>query len=490
MYIAKGAEEEKFEPHFTYQGFRYVKISGLTQPPQLADFEGIVLHTDMEKVTEFETSNPLINQLHHNVEWSQRGNFFDVPTDCPQRDDRLGWTGDAQMFIGTATQIMNVQLFFKKWLQDLSLDQNVNGAVPLVIPDAFGKRSDFDLHTSGGWGDAAIICPWVHYLHYGDVSILKEQYDSMKKYIDYIRSQGENEYLWDTGYHLGDWLALDTKPDVYEGGTDKHFIATAYYAYSTSLLRRIAETLDETTDAKFCAELHGNIVQAFQNEFVTPNGRLISNTQTAHILVLLFELVKDDVKEKVFNRLIELLKENKNHLTTGFLGTTYLNLILSKFNRHDLACKLLFYEDYPSWLYQVKKGATTIWEHWDGVKEDGTLWNDSMNSYNHYAYGSIVEWIYRYIIGLEMDETKPAYKHFYVQPHFDSNLEWIRVKRETAYGEIKIEWRVENEQAFLKISVPPNTSTTLRIDETNWKAEHNIEKDVGSGDYKFTFVKI
>ncbi|MBG9713937.1 alpha-L-rhamnosidase [Bacillus cereus] len=490
VHIAKGEAEEKFEPHFTYQGFRYVKISGLTQPSQIADFEGIVLHTDMEKVTEFETSNPLINQLHHNVEWSQRGNFFDVPTDCPQRDDRLGWTGDAQMFIGTATQIMNVQSFFKKWLQDLSLDQNVNGAVPLVIPDAFGKRADFDLDTSGGWGDAAIICPWGHYLHYGDVSILKEQYDSMKKYIDYIRSQGENEYLWDTGYHLGDWLALDTKPNVYEGGTDNHFIATAFYAYSTSLVQKIAEILGEKTDAKFYKKLHGNIVQAFQNEFVTPNGRLISNTQTAHILVLLFELVNDNRKEKVFNRLIELLKENKNHLTTGFIGTPYLNLILSKFKRHDLACKLLFHEDYPSWLYQVKKGATTIWEHWDGVKEDGTLWNDNMNSYNHYAYGSIVEWVYRYIIGLEVDETNPAYKHFYVQPHFDSNLEWIKVKRETAYGEIKIEGRVEKEQAFLHVSVPPNANATLRIDDTNWKAEHNLEKDFGSGDYKFTFCKI
>lgn len=489
VYIAKGEEEETFEPHFTYQGFRYVKISGLTQPPQIADFEGIVLHTDMEKTTEFETSNPLINQLHHNVEWSQKGNFFDVPTDCPQRDDRLGWTGDAQMFIGTATQIMNVQLFFKKWLQDLSLDQSKNGAVPLVIPDAFGKRADFDLDTSGGWGDAAIICPWVHYLHYGDVSILKEQYDRMKKYIDYIRSKGKNEYLWDTGYHLGDWLALDTKPDVYEGGTDKYFIATAFYAYSTSLLRRIAEILGESTDATFYKELHVNIVQAFRNEFVTPNGRLISNTQTAHILVLLFELVKDDVKEKVFNRLIELLKESQNHLTTGFIGTPYLNLILSKFNRHDLACKLLFHEDYPSWLYQVKKGATTIWEHWDGVKEDGTLWNDSMNSYNHYAYGSIVEWIYRYIVGLEVNETKPAYKHFYIQPHFDSNLEWVKVKRETAYGEIMIQWCVEKEQAFLHVSVPPNTSATLRMDETSWKSEHNIERDLGSGDYKFTFCK-
>ncbi|MGE6598093.1 family 78 glycoside hydrolase catalytic domain [Bacillus proteolyticus] len=489
VYIAKGEAEEKFEPHFTYQGFRYVKISGLTQPPQITDFEGIVLHTDMEKATEFETSNPLINQLHHNVEWSQRGNFFDVPTDCPQRDDRLGWTGDAQMFIGTATQIMNVQSFFKKWLQDLSLDQNVNGAVPLVIPDAFGKRADFDLDTSGGWGDAAIICPWVHYLHYGDLSILKEQYDSMKKYIDYIRSQGDNEYTWDTGYHLGDWLALDTKPDVYEGGTDKYFIATAFYAYSTSLLQRIAGILGENTDARFYEELHANIVQAFQNEFVTPNGRLISDTQTAHVLVLLLELINDNVKEKVFNRLIVLLKENKNHLTTGFIGTPYLNLILSKFNRHDLACKLLFHEDYPSWLYQVKKGATTIWEHWDGVKEDGTLWKDSMNSYNHYAYGSIVEWIYRYIVGLEVNETKPAYKHFYIQPHFDSNLEWINIKRETAYGEIKIDWRVEHEQAILNVSVPANTTATLRIQEAEWETRDRIEKELGSGDYEFTFCK-
>lgn len=311
----------------------------------------------------------------------------------------------------------------------------------------------------------------------------------MKKYIDYIRSQGENEYLWDTGYHLGDWLALDTKPDVYEGGTDKHFIATAYYAYSTSLLRKVAEILGEKTDATFYKELHANIVQAFQNEFVTPNGRLISNTQTAHILVLLFELVKDDVKEKVFNRLIELLKESNNHLTTGFIGTPYLNLILSNFNRHDLACKLLFYEDYPSWLYQVKQGATTIWEHWDGVKEDGTLWNDSMNSYNHYAYGSIVEWVYRYIVGLEVDETKPAYKHFYIQPHFNSNLDWVCIKRETAYGEIKIDWRVEHGQAVLNVDVPTNTSATLRIVEDDWKASDMPEMKLGSGAYEFRFCK-
>lgn len=489
VYIAKGEEIETFEPHFTFQGFRYVKISGLTHRPAIEDFEGIVLHTDMKSATQFETSNLLINKLHHNVEWGQRGNFLDVPTDCPQRDDRLGWTGDAQVFIGTATQIMDVQLFFEKWLEDLLLDQNKNGAVPLVVPDVFGKREDFNLDTSGGWGDAAIICPWVHYLHYGDVAILENQYESMKKYIDYIRVQGENEYIWDTGYHLGDWLALDTKEGIYEGGTDKHFIATAFYAYSTSILRQIAAILRKREDEQFYENLHTNIVKAFQDEFVTQNGRLTSDTQTAHVLVLMFDLVNDKIKKRVLKRLIELLKENKYHLTTGFIGTPYLNLVLSKFNRHDLACQLLFQEDYPSWLYQVKKGATTIWEHWDGIKEDGTLWSDNMNSYNHYAYGSIAEWIYRYVVGLEVDVMKPAYKHFYMQPHFNSKLEWIKVRRETAYGEIKIEWRVEDEQAILNVSVPTNTTATLRIGENQWRPLHTLEEKLGSGDYEFRFCK-
>lgn len=490
VYIAKGEEEETFEPHFTYQGFRYVKVSELFQPPKPEDFEGIVVHSDMHMATEFESSHPLLNQLHHNVEWSQRGNFFDVPTDCPQRDDRLGWTGDAQVFIGTAAHFMDVNLFFAKWMKDLVIEQHENGAVPVTVPDIFSKWDNFNWETSAGWGDAVVIIPWVHYLHYGDVSILKASYASMRKYIDYIRGQGDNEYIWDTGYHLGDWLALDAKPGSYDGSTDKSFIATAYYAYSTSLLQRIAIILGEDEDAQFYKSLHANIVQALQDEFVTPNGRLASDTQTAHVLVLMFDLADERVKARALKRLVELLKEEKDHLTTGFIGTAYLNLVLSHWGHHELACKLLFQEDYPSWLYQVKKGATTVWEHWDGIKEDGSLWSDSMNSYNHYAYGSIIEWVYRHVVGLELDEEQPAYKHFYIQPRFGHGLDWLRVKRETAYGEIAIAWKLEHDIAELTVSIPANTNATLRIDDQMWKPVESYGTTLGSGTYRLQYRRL
>lgn len=490
VYIAKGEEAETFEPHFTYQGFRYVKVSGLFQPPKLEDFEGVVLHSDMPVATAFETSNPLLNQLHHNVEWSQRGNFFDVPTDCPQRDDRLGWTGDAQVFIGTGAHLMDVNLFFVKWFKDVRLEQHENGAVPVTVPDIFSKWEDFDWDTSAGWGDAVVIIPWVHYLHYGDKSILKQNYHSMKRYIDYIREQGDNEYVWDTGYHLGDWLALDAKPDTYDGSTDKSFIATAYYAYSTSLLQRIAVILGEVEDAQYYSSLHGHILQALQDEFITPNGRLASDTQTAHVLVLMFNLAGERVRERAVKRLVELLKQEKDHLTTGFLGTPYLNHVLSQWGHHELACKLLFQEDYPSWFYPIKKGATTIWEHWDGIKEDGSLWSDSMNSYNHYAYGSIIEWVYRYVVGLEIDEEQPAYKHFYLQPHFGYGLDWLRVKRETAYGEIAIGWKLEDGMAELTVSIPANTTATLRIDNQLWEPVEDYEATLGSGTHRLQYRQV
>lgn len=490
VYIAKGEERETFEPHFTYQGFRYVKISGLCHPPKLEDFEGIVLHSDMRTAVQFETSNPLLNQLHHNVEWSMRGNFLDIPTDCPQRDDRLGWTGDASLFIGTAAHMMDVNLFFAKWLKDMALEQRENGAIPVTVPDAFGKQDSFDWDTSAGWGDAVIIIPWIHYLYYGDRSILESQYESMTRYITYIRKQGNNEYLWDTGYHLGDWLALDAKSGSYDGRTDKHLIATAYYAYSTSLLQRIASILGKEEDAQYYKMLHGRILHAFQEEFITPNGRLASDTQTAHVLVLMFQLAHDQAKMRSQRRLLELLEEEKYYLTTGFIGTRYLNLVLSGIDHHEIACMLLFQEDCPSWLYQVQKGATTVWEHWDGIKEDGSLWSDGMNSYNHYAYGAIMEWVYRYVAGLELDEEQPAYKHFYVQPRFGYGLDWVRLHRETAYGEILIEWRLDNDTAVLKVNVPVNTTATLRIDSRQWIAAEQYEATLGSGMHQLEYRNI
>lgn len=372
-YTLKGGEQETYEPHFTFQGFRYVKLSGFSADLQLEDFTGIVMHSNMERTGDFQCSDPLVNQLHHNILWGQKGNFLDVPTDCPQRDERLGWTGDAQMFVRTASYLMNTAPFFTKWLRDLKADQTPEGGIPFFIPELrAAPPGDGDTnHSSAAWGDAATICPWTIYEMYGDKRLLAEQYESMKQWISYIYAQGSNPYLWNTGFHFGDWLALDSKPDSYVGATDRDYVATAFYAYSVSLTLKAAIALEKSEDVDYYSELHAKIIKAFSDEFITPAGRLSVSTQTAQILALRFDLVEGVAKERAIQKLTELLAEAKDHLTTGFVGTPYLNPVLSEIGNNELAYKLLFQKDYPSWLYQVTKGATTIWEHWDGIKEDG-----------------------------------------------------------------------------------------------------------------------
>jgi alpha-L-rhamnosidase len=512
-YICKGDPNgETFEPHFSFQGFRYVKLEGYDDI-SLDSFTGIVLHSDMEQTGSFRCSNTKINQLQHNIEWGLKGNFLDVPTDCPQRDERLGWTGDAQMFIRTAAYLRNVAPFFTKWLKDLQAEQLEDGGIPFVIPDVLSNKvqnTGFNLnndHSSSAWGDAAVICPWVIYLSYGDKRILEEQYESMKAWVEYIRHQGESEFLWNSGFHFGDWLALDSKPDSYVGATDKDFIATAFYGYSTLLLAKTAEVIGNKSDADIYQKLYGKIVCAFQNEFVTPSGRLAVQTQTAHVLVLMFDLASGKTKERIVQRLAELIKEANYHLTTGFVGTPYLNIVLSENGLHDLACKLLLQTDYPSWLYQVTKGATTIWEHWDGIKEDGSFWSEEMNSFNHYAYGSIGEWLYRVIAGINLDETQPGYKHIHIHPKPGADLEWIEAKLQTIYGEIASSWRLEGDRMDVSVTIPPNTTATvtlpfsanLDIDEIVKDAphsdgvldvtqtDHGVSLFLGSGNYQFSY---
>lgn len=512
-YISKGGPNgEQFQPHFTFQGFRYVKLEGFNEDEiNLENFTGVVLHSDMEETGSFQCSNPLINQLQHNIEWGLKGNFLDVPTDCPQRDERLGWTGDAQMFIQSAAFLRNVAPFFTKWLKDLEVDQLEDGGVPFVIPDVLSNKKQntgYDLnsdHSSSAWGDAAVICPWTIYLNYGDKRILEEQYESMRAWIEYIRSQGENEYLWNTGFHFGDWLALDSKPDSYVGATDRDFIATAFYAYSTSILAKTASIIGRGEDSAFYQDLYRNIVHAFQHEFVTPSGRLAVQTQTAHVLALHFELVSGQTKKRTVQRLSELLKESDYHLTTGFVGTPYLNFVLSGNGLHDLAGKLVLQTDYPSWLYQVTKGATTIWEHWDGLKEDGSFWSDEMNSFNHYAYGSIGDWLYRVIAGINPDENHPGYKHFRIAPKPGAQLEWAEAKLHTLYGMVVSSWYMEEDRIEFDVIIPSNTSATVLLPLTSSKGldgetfqliegvksvtptDEGISLVVGSGSYYFSY---
>jgi alpha-L-rhamnosidase len=505
-YTLKGAGEECFEPHFTFQGFRYVKIEAHPGKPLIENFTGIVIHSDMELTGDFSCSNEMINQLQHNILWGLKGNFVDVPTDCPQRDERLGWTGDAQVFSRTACHLMNTAPFFKKWLRDLAADQFENGGVPFVIPHVLDEKS----HSSSGWGDAAVICPWNIYLCYGDEKILEEQYGSMKSWVEYIRANAQNGVLWNSGFHFGDWLGLDAKEGSYVGATSRDLIATAYYAYSTELFLKSARILAEKTgdsvyieDAEQYYRLHQDIVAAFRKEFYTPGGRLAVPTQTGHVLALMFNLVDEKDRARTINDLVALIEESKCHLTTGFLGTPYLCHVLSINGRADIAYKLLLQTDYPSWLYPITKGATTIWEHWDGLKPDGTFWSADMNSFNHYAYGAIGEWLYRVVAGIDADVTSPGYKKILFRPLPGGELTHAKASIQSMYGRISCGWRLAGGNLTVDVEIPCNTTADLTLPSSileklleskvldsshrAFDTAHGVTVALGSGNYTFSY---
>lgn len=501
-YICRGGDPETFEPHFTFQGFRYVQVTGVPHDQLLDQFTGCVIHSDLEQTGSFSCSDELVNRLQHNILWGQKGNFLDVPTDCPQRDERLGWTGDAQVFIRTAAFNMNVVPFFEKWLKDLAADQEADGRVPHVIPDIPTAG-----YGSSAWGDAAVICPWTLYQCYGDVRILQQQYPSMKAWVEYIRAQGEHEFLWNTGHHFGDWLGLDAKENSYIGATPKDLIATAFFAYSTELLSKTAEVTGQQEEAEKYRGLHSNIIRSFREEFVTPSGRLASPTQTAYAVALMFDLLEETDRPRAAAMLADHVKENGTHLTTGFVGTPYLCLVLSRFGYNGLAYELVLQKEYPSWLYSVLQGATTIWEHWDGIKPDGSFWSDNMNSYNHYAYGAVGDWLYRIAGGIELIE--PGYKKIRIQPQPGGQLTWAEASYSSVYGRIQSAWsRQPDGSLALKITVPANTSAELilppgqqgkimesgkALDQVSGvlSAEENAggrKLTIGSGSYRFTIA--
>lgn len=463
-YIFKGEDEEIYEPKFTFHGFRYLKLEGLNKLPPLEDITGVVIYSDMEPTGSFSCSNPLINQLQHNIKWGQKGNFLDVPTDCPQRDERLGWTGDAQVFIPTAAFNFDVAAFFTKWTKDITADQNEDGKVPHVIPDV--------LKGAGGstaWGDAAIIVPWNTYLVYNDKRILEEQYESMKKWLGFMQKNAGDDYLWTDGHHFGDWLAFSSTSPGYPGATTvKDLIATAYYAYSSGLLSKIATIVGEQADAKKLETLSGNIKKAFVNEFVTSSGRLVSHTQTAYCLALSFDLLPDELISNAAQYLAKDVSK-MGHLTTGFVGTPLLCKTLSDHGYEDLAYMLLNRKKYPSWLYPVTQGATTIWERWDGQKPDGTFQNDGMNSFNHYAYGAIGEWLYTYVAGINIDVENPGYKHILFHPHPGGGLTNANAEIESVYGLIKSAWEIKDGKFIYEITIPHNSTGTITLPNAKGK---------------------
>jgi alpha-L-rhamnosidase len=500
-YIMKGEGTETFEPHFTFHGFRFVKVEGISIQLLPDQITGVVIHSDMQPTGKFTCSDTLINQLQHNIQWSQKGNFLDVPTDCPQRDERLGWTFDVQAFSPTAAFNFNVAPFYTKWMRDLAADQLPNGVVPNVIPDVLNGDGG-----SSAWGDAALIVPWNTYLVYNDQRILKVQYPSMKAWLEFVKSRAGDDLIWDgKDWQFGDWLAFASTQSDYQGATiDKELIATAYYAYSSGLLAKIALIAGKTDDAQKYAQLSGNIKKAFINEFVTPSGRLVSETQTSYALALLFDLIPEVLIPKAVTFLANDVKKMR-HLTTGFIGTPLLCEILSKYDHDSLAFMLLNRKEYPSWLYPVTQGATTTWERWDGQKPDGSFQDVKMNSFNDYALGAIGAWLYQYIAGIHTEPESPGYKHFKLSPHAGGGLTQAEAELETLYGKIRSAWKLKGGEMVYEVTIPANTTAlvTMPCAKTekvlmNDKSVNNkfisqtdehISFSLGSGNYVFRFRK-
>jgi alpha-L-rhamnosidase len=459
IFTLKGNGPEVFEPHFTWHGFRYLRIEGYPGEIKPENFTAIALYSDMKQTGSFTSSNPLINQLQHNIQWGQKGNFVDIPTDCPQRDERLGWTGDAQVFSRTASFNMNVNNFFTKWMKDVEADQ-VEGKVPYVLPNVLGKGAV----NSAGWADVATIVPWNMYLAYGDKQILIQQYNSMKAYVESIRKTAKDD-LWNSGFHFGDWLFYHPADDV-DGSsavTDKYLISQCFYAHSTQNLISAAAVLGYKDDAASYRMLLQKIKDAFQKEYMTPNGRLVSGTQTAYVLALNFDMLPENLRDQAAARLADNIARYNNHLTTGFLGTPYLCHVLTRFGYTDLAYKLLLQDTYPSWLYPVKNGATTIWERWDGQKPDSTFQTPGMNSFNHYAYGAIGDWMYREMAGIDTYEDGPGYKHSRIKPVIGGGFTSASASLETYYGKISNSWKIEGPKFSMEVEIPANTTSTIYI---------------------------
>lgn len=455
-YILNG-EEQVLMPHFTFHGFRYIAVDGIEEAkPEM--FSACAMHSDMEETGNFHCSNEKVNRLQSNISWGLRDNFFDIPTDCPQRDERLGWMGDAQVFSWTAAFNRNTALFFTKWMRDIAAESSLEKGVPHVVPDIVGSCS------SAAWSDAAVVIPWVVYQTYGDIRILEESWKCMHEWVDYIADKTNEDGLWMTNYQFGDWLAPDREQgEGSVGATDVYLVANACYLHVTDLVRRTAEALGKKAEADYYRNLYEKTLVSFREEYFTSRGRIVSETQTACALALHFHLAEEKDKERILRTLTTNIEDHKNHLTTGFVGTPYLCHALSENGAHETASVLFMKEDYPSWLYAVNMGATTIWEKWDGIRPDGTMSHPGLNSMNHYANGAIGDWMYRKVGGI--NQLEPGYHRFYIRPMFVRGIEEAETRLETPYGQIISYWSCKNKRIQVRVTVPANTTALLYLPE-------------------------
>ncbi len=487
-YILKNNNEREYQPHFTYHGFQYVEVTGLKSgvTPSLDFLTGCVISSDCPIVGEFESSDPTLNKLWENILWTQIDNLISVPTDCPQRDERMGWMGDAQVFCQTSIFNMNMAAFYTKWIEDIRDAQREDGLYPIYVPypPVYREMSEVQF-TAAAWADCGLILPWKTYLNYNDKQLIEKHYNSAKKFVDLIRSKNKN-FLWlkYTGNHYGDWLNGNTiisEGYPRTGGTIPFRIfATAYYANSVAILSKMARVLDFKEDEQKYTNLVENIKQKFVKRYFREDSSLIGNTQAGYALTLHFNIISPSMRPKVINKLIKAIEKYDGRISTGFMTTLPMMLELVRAGQNEIAYDLLFSRRIPSWFFMIDQGATTMWEHWDSYIKGRGFYNPIMNSFNHYSIGSVGEWIYRVILGINLDENQPGYKHIIIKPMPGYPLTWVKGLYESIHGKIKVNWNIDNGIFNLEVSIPANTTATVCLPaesaETAYENEISIQE--------------
>jgi len=475
-YTLRGGDVETWEPRFTFHGFRYVEVNDWPGELNPQDLTAIAVHSDLERTGWFETSDALINQLHQNVIWSMRGNFLDVPTDCPQRDERLGWTGDLEVFSPTASFLYDVSGFLQSWLTDLAIEQRKSGGrVPHVVPNVLGTNAS----SAAAWADAATVVPWVIYQRFGDREILAEQFESMCAWVDQIVSFAGKSRLWDKGFQFGDWVDPTAPPDKpAQARTDKAIVASAYFVHSANLIVKAAEVLGNSEAQKKYRVLADEARAAFAREYVTPSGRMMGDAETAYALAIAFDLLPTaEQRQRAGDRLSELVRDSGYHIRTGFVGTPIMCDALCSTGHYAAAYRLLLQQECPSWLYPVTKGATTIWERWDSMLQDGSINPGEMTSFNHYALGAVADWMHRTIGGLT--PTEPGYRRMEIRPRPGGGLTHAQARHITPYGLAESSWNIENGKFDLNVNIPPNTTALVVL-------PNGERSEVGSGEWHWS----
>ncbi|MFC1551633.1 family 78 glycoside hydrolase catalytic domain [Candidatus Latescibacterota bacterium] len=520
--LAGTGDEEIFEPHFTFHGFQYVEVTGYPGTPDLEDITGIVVHSDTPRAGQFVCSDPLVNRLYENIIWGQKGNFLSVPTDCPQRDERLGWTGDAQTFVQTSVYNMDVAAFFTKWMVDVTDAQSPDGPVPDVVP-SLGTQQ-YRGQATPAWSDTVIIVPYTVWRTYGDIGMLETHWDAMDLYMDDLLKQNPAFIRKNRiGSSYGDWLSI--KDD-----TPKYLLATAFWAYDAQCMIDMAEALGKTGDAARYRGQYEAIKSAFQSSYAAADGRVfpqngdlekfgayagshdytggIGESQTGYLLALAADLVPDGLSDAASGHLVRKIRDNGWCLSSGFVGIRFLNPVLTQTGHNDVAYRLLLQDAYPSWLYPVKNGATTIWERWDGWTAEKGFQDPGMNSFNHYSLGSVGEWLYGYVAGIRADKDHPGFSRFIIDPYPGAGLDFAEASYHSLRGTIKSRWTCENDIFTMEVTVPANTTARISVpcddpgaygditengspagdsEGVAYVASHKdrVEFEVGSGTYRF-----